>query len=218
MKYVLSAEQVKAIKTGRASGKTYFELGEEFGITFQHAQAICSGKRRESDLEPDLPGERWKEVPSLPVIQASSLGRIKRVETQKLLSCRSIKRTGYLQVGFSYNSKKMNRLAHRLIAEAWLGPCPKGMQVNHKDGNKTNNRIENLEYVTPSRNNKHAYEIGLKSAEGENNGRSKLTKNVVLEIRRRADSGEHYRDLAMEYNISPQHAHAIILRKFWKHI
>lgn len=218
MGYSLTFQEVESLKTKRATGKTYFELAKEFKITFQHAQAVCSGKQRSQEISKDLPNEKWRIVPSIPVLEASSLGRVRRIETGRVLLGSESKKTDYCQIGLSYNSKKIGPLVHRLITEAWLGACPKGMQVNHINGKKNDNRLENLEYMTPSQNKKHAFRIGLESAVGENNGRAKLTEHEVLEIRGLAKSGMDYKNIASLFSISFQHTHSIIHRKFWKHI
>ena len=76
------------------------------------------------------------------------------------------------------------RCIHLLMAVTFLGEKPSGMEVNHKDGNKKNNRPENLEYVTRSYNMKHAFESGLASAKkGEENWKGRLTKSEVLRLR-----------------------------------
>jgi hypothetical protein len=62
---------------------------------------------------------------------------------------------------------------HRVIWEAVHGEIAQGMEINHKNGIKDDNRIENLELVTKSENMKHAYRIGLIDAKGDNNGRRK---------------------------------------------
>ena len=75
---------------------------------------------------------------------------------------------GYVQVRFK---ERYFGLAHRLIWESVHGPIPAGLQINHKNGVKSDNRIANLEAVTASENTLHAYRSGLARADGENNGR-----------------------------------------------
>lgn len=75
--------------------------------------------------------------------------------------CRFVDNTGYYQVELSRSGKKYKRRVHQLIAHTILGQPPKGYIINHKDGNKLNNRIENLEYITYSENTQHAYDNGL---------------------------------------------------------
>lgn len=74
---------------------------------------------------------------------------------------------GYQVVQLWQDGRPKMRLVHRLVAEAFLGPVPEGREVNHKDGNKRNNGNANLEYVTHSENNKHAYRTGLRQAKTE---------------------------------------------------
>ena len=61
----------------------------------------------------------------------------------------------------SINGRKMTPNVHKLVALAFLGPCPQNMEINHKDGNRKNNRISNLEYVTHAGNQAHAARVGL---------------------------------------------------------
>lgn len=89
--------------------------------------------------------------------------------------------------------------AHRAIWEAANGPIPPGMQINHINGIKHDNRLENLEVVTPSENILHAYATNLASAVGEKNGRAKLTARDVLAIRKSPLSS---RVIAKQYGVS----------------
>jgi hypothetical protein len=68
---------------------------------------------------------------------------------------------GYFAVTLTLNGVERRIEVHRLVAEAFLGK-PDGMQVNHKDGIKKNNKVENLEWVTPSENSLHAFRMGLR--------------------------------------------------------
>lgn len=89
---------------------------------------------------------------------------------------------GYILVTLRKDGKNFTRKAHRLVCEAiWLQK-PGRTDVNHKDGNKANNHPDNLEWVTPSQNRIHAYDIGLQP-KGENHGRAKIPNEAVEFIR-----------------------------------
>ena len=104
--------------------------------------------------------EVWKISPRFPSYAISSKGRVK-----KIIPYRNSKKDGMIKlipyslyngVSVSHNNVRSRAYVHRLVAEAFLGNCPDGHQVNHKDLNKKNNCIENLEYVTPRGNIQHA--------------------------------------------------------------
>lgn len=107
--------------------------------------------------------EEWRIVPGFPKYEASSLGRIRRLTGKRTKKRHKWiyyyygyrKNTGYFFVG--------KKAVHDLVTAAFIGPKPPGKQVNHKDGVKTNNVPENLEYVTPAENARHAVEHGLYS-------------------------------------------------------
>ena len=82
-------------------------------------------------------------------------------------------RQGYYMVGLTKNGKEKKCLVHRLVAEAYVKNPNKYKYVNHKDGNKNNNISSNLEWVTSSENQKHAYKLGLKIP-------STKTKNNII--------------------------------------
>lgn len=107
-------------------------------------------------------------------------GEIYNVSSRKYL--KPFKHTGgYCQVDFFINRKKERKYVHRIVAEHFIPNPEKKKHVNHKNGDKKDNRVSNLEWVTPSENEKHAWETGLK----------KLTENMRkgLEIGWRTKNG-----------------------------
>lgn len=116
---------------------------------------------------------------------------------------------------------------HKFICLVFLGER-NGLEVNHKNGIKTDNRIENLEYVTRSENIKHAYKNGLeKPQRGHSNGNSKLSNEDVLDIRdyvkKARENGIRYygrKKLASKYGVSEAHIKDIISQRrgIWSHI
>jgi hypothetical protein len=75
---------------------------------------------------------------------------------------------GYETVCLHKDGKQRNQRVHRLVAKAFIGDNDSSMSVNHKDGNKLNNAVDNLEWMTFADNNKHAYKNGLKNNSLEN--------------------------------------------------
>ena len=121
-------------------------------------------------------------------------------------------------------------LVHRLVAQAFIGPCPKGKEINHKDLNKGNNCYRNLEYKTHMKNIHHAVKNGVqfgRSLPGEENNAAKLSNDDVHEIRRLhrkyiksnfSNSGRRItlNTLAKEFNVSSSCIQTIIYNRCWK--
>ena len=122
----------------------------------------------------------------------------------------------YWRVSLWKDGKKWKTCVHQLVALAFLGPIPEGLVVNHKDGDKLNNHISNLEYVTRSENQLHAYATGLQKIQhGERGRRSKLTEVQVLRILQRKDK---VKDLAIEMNVSESIIYLIRSGRRWSHL
>lgn len=96
----------------------------------------------------------------------SNFGNIKNIKTNKILKLRK-NTNGYLKTNISVNGKIITVFPHRLVAEKFLNNNNINLQVNHIDGNKENNNINNLEFITSSENIKHAYKLGLNKGNGK---------------------------------------------------
>lgn len=160
--------------------------------------------------------EHWKPAPRWEsVYEVSDHGRIRRVSTGRILQGFANAR-GYRQMNLRDHGRRECPLAHRLIACAFLGSAPSDRhEINHADGDKANNRVKNLEWVTPSQNQQHAYAIGLKSSVGEANGRAKLTEVDVRAIREDTAPGV---ELARRYDVTPTLVSLIRKRKVWTRV
>lgn len=109
---------------------------------------------------------------------------------------------------------------HRILAQTFIPNPENKPEVNHKDGDKDNFNLDNLEWNTKSENRQHGYDIGLSSAiKGEEHYTAKLNEVQVLEIRKLYSQGGYsYKKLADIYNVDFSNIYAIIKRKSWKHI
>lgn len=105
--------------------------------------------------------ERWLSCKEIPTYEVSSEGRVRNSKTGRLMKT-SVNSKGYPQVCLHSACKQYTRPIHRLVADAFYDGDHTGLDVNHIDGNKTNNHISNLEWCTRQENLRHAYDTGLK--------------------------------------------------------
>ena len=91
----------------------------------------------------------WKIIEDYPNYAVSSHGQVRNLDTGKLLKPQSSKRAGeYLFINLYKDGKRKNCNIHILVARCFIGPCEEGMDVHHKDTNRKNPRLDNLEYLT----------------------------------------------------------------------
>lgn len=165
--------------------------------------------------------EIWKRINGYEEYEISNLGRVKSFKRDRKGKIMKPKFSGeYLAVTLCADGQQERKTIHRLVAEHFI-PNPSGLPwVNHKDGNKLNNKVTNLEWVTPSENNNHAYEIGLKKGvKGEKHGRSKLNEIDVITIYHLAKSEViPIKKIANKFGVTFQTVSDIKLEKRWKHL
>lgn len=172
-------------------------------------------------------GEVWLPVPgSDGVYEVSSLGRVRRSVggSNRTYPGRIVKssdhRSGYKYVRINFGGKKHSCRIHTLVALAFLGPKPEGLQVNHKDGVKSNNSVTNLEYMTCSENIKHSYSIGIRQPHlgyGEKHINAKLTQAQVVEMRRLWSTGEYSKSkIARMFSVHCSTASDAIEGRTWR--
>lgn len=158
--------------------------------------------------------EIWKKVPErFGEYWVSSLGRIK--SQHRLLNPQPNKK-GYIAVSIKIKGRKSKTITvHRLVGYAFDFITDIDL-VNHKDGNKANNRLENLERADHALNSRHAYDTGLiKPMKGEKHPMSKLTNKDIKAIITAYGKGEKGLHIAKRFNVSTSLISAIAHGKIW---
>lgn len=185
-----------------------------------------------------FPKEIWKPVVGYEgKYEVSSEGRVRSISrwhtviqqgnpVRKPIKGRVLKDAddgiGYRLVNLRGGSNDGTVRVHQLVALAFFGYPPGDIgptkwQVNHKDGNKANNHLSNLEWVTHLGNMQHASRTGLVER-GEDRDCAKLTRNKVVDIRRRVAEGEKQCDLAEEYEVSRATVCCVVKGTRWGHV
>ena len=173
----------------------------------------------EKHSDNNIPGEVWKQIPGFLRYQASNAGRLrssnyKNSGLTKILKP-ALSEDGYYQIMLKHDSGKYKSWkVHKFITLAFYGEKSKGLEVNHKDGIKVNNVIDNLEYCTHSENCQHSFDIGLQEAKaGHLNGMAKLTSEQVKEAREAKENGGRFwgrNEMAERFGISAKHLQKIV--------
>lgn len=135
----------------------------------------------------------------------SARGYWKRITPRRL---ENIGGKGYFRVSLPRPGGLAIVMAHRLVWEMFRGRIPDGLEINHKDLNKRNNRLDNLEIVTGSQNMKHSYANG-RARPWSSAPRPKLDDGKIAEARTLRSRGIRLIDIARRFGISVTHAHRI---------
>lgn len=109
--------------------------------------------------------ESWKRHSNIEKLEVSSFGRVRSVNGHYYKSY--LINSGYLQIQFRMNKKHVHKSVHRLVAQVFI-PNPDNLpEVNHKDCDKTNNKVENLEWCTSSYNKQYREKFGISTTESQ---------------------------------------------------
>lgn len=139
----------------------------------------------------------------------SNLGRVRRESTGRIV--RQSYAGNYLKVGLRLGHLSYKTLhVHRLVARTWVSGYADGLEVNHKNGVTSDNRPENLEWVTPGQNSRHAVSCGLVK-------RRKLTNGQAANLRELYSRGKSFTDLGRLFGISRTAARNIALNKQYRY-
>lgn len=200
------------------------DLSEPLKSAVEFTLANWHKMEREPNELDDLPGEKWRDVVGYEEFyKVSNCGRVKSVRFGKeniLNAC--VSRKGYLQVHLRKNGSGKSFEVHKLVALAFL-PKPDGeFEIDHIDGDKSNNRVDNLEWVTHGENLRRAYERGLRfPMSGSHHKLSKLTDDDVRYIRANYIPGHcefGARPLARRFNVSKSTIERIIYGEAYKNV
>lgn len=172
--------------------------------------------------------EIWKPVRNWEhKYEISNKGRLRNIETQLILKPLSVGCKYYYFMFYDPKRKSKNKRVkvylHRMLAQCFIPNPYLHNEVNHKDGDKWNCSLDNLEWVSKSENSKHAVATGLHrpyfmdgNTKGEGNVNAKLNWDKVHDIRKRYAEGESLTEMAEEYGVAVGTLEFVVKNKSWK--
>lgn len=182
-------------------------------------------------------GEVWKSLNGVVEngdhYEVSNLGRVRSIDRtivnalgrtcffkSKMIKGRD-NEDGYRYVGLALNGKTKTLYVHRLVALAFIPNPENKPEVNHCDGVKSNNHVDNLEWSTTHENIVHARVTGLNKGngvKGSQHGNARLTEKDVIEIKRLLSNKEKQKVIAQMFGVKECTISQINTGKKWKHI
>lgn len=162
--------------------------------------------------------EEWKDIQGFrDLYQISNLGRVRRKDTLKVLKPLTLSK-GYKGIRLYINNiKAKTQKIHRLVATYYIDNPLNLSQVNHKDGNKSNNRVENLEWCSNDYNMNHAV-VNALILKGEKRTSSKCTESSLYYLQPLIDYGFTIKQLSIVFNMSKNAMKEIIRGNTYKHL
>lgn len=147
--------------------------------------------------------ETWKKILDFPDYKVSNFGRINSIKygREKILKPSLNKGTGYFRVTLLHNGIRQCFDIHAIVAKHFLTKSNLCLEINHKNGDKSDNRVKNLEYVTRSENIKHSFDIGLRNI-GEFHHSAKLSLQQCTEIVDLYKQGTSQKEISDKFLIS----------------
>lgn len=168
--------------------------------------------------------ETWRTVDGFPDYEVSSLGRMRswkpkgrwvgRPKAARIIGPNMHVKTGYVYACLCRVGAREYRYVHHLVLEAFVGPCPDGMECAHKNGVRNDNRLSNLRWDTPAGNAADKLVHGT-SNQGSRHPLAKLNEEKVAAIL--AETGTSVA-VARKYGVSDGTINAVRARKTWKHV
>ena len=167
--------------------------------------------------------ENWKEIPGFEgryLISDNGVIRSlprKGVGNSKRPISASLAHGGYARVVLLKDGKRYNKMIHALVLEAFVGPRPEGALVRHLNGDRTDNRLENLAWGTALENQRDRLAHGT-DVRGEKNPQSSLTEQQVVEMRVKRHDGASLKELALEFGVTKTLVSTICRGRSWTHV
>lgn len=168
--------------------------------------------------KPVLGAENYYEVSNAGLVRSVRFvnNMVDKLRDEPKILRQQTDRKGYKRVTLPLPEKK-NRTVHRIVLEAFVGPCPKGMECAHLNGNPADNRLENLKWCTRSENFSHK-ELHGTGNKGAKNPKAILKEAQVVKIKKLLEKGDCVAQIARDYKVARQTIDNIKRGVRWSHV
>ena len=161
--------------------------------------------------------EIWNPVVSFEnLYEVSNMGNVRKIGGKQLSVELNVHRA-YPTVGLYKNHKAYSRSVHRLVLEAFVGPCPNGLEAAHLNGKRKDNRLSNLKWVTRKENHSHKWLHGTAQV-GDQASNNRFKSAQIYTMRVLHSFGAKLCEIGSIFNETPENLHNCIHNNSWKHL